>query len=485
MREKTEIKIEKVVYPGKALGRGSDGIATFVEGALAGETAEVEVYKNKKTFKEATLINIKVSSPDRIKPKCPSFGNCGGCSFQHVGYENQAKIKEENVKELLRAFGPATWNPPSLDGGGMRLHSSREDAVIEEASGFSRRSVTKTIEPIIKSPQEWGYRNKMEFSFAEEGGKLILGLHKKRMFNEYCPLPPCYIADDEMMNVVNKSIDFAVSSGLKAYNKRTHQGFYRHLVIRRAKHTGQILLNIATNAAEGVDENFFLPLINELKTQVTSFYWTINTSMSDVVKADKLILLNGAQSIEEKLIVGKSEYSFLISPFSFFQTNTFATEKLYQTALDMMECKTTDTVLDLYCGTGTIGLVHAPYVKNVFGVDSNATAIVDASLNSKRNNINNIGFKAVTVEKWVKEDGLPSFNALILDPPRNGLTNKVIDFIIDKKPAKIVYVSCNPSTLARDLSDLTAKAGYKIKRIVPIDMFPQTFHIETVVSLEI
>lgn len=448
MREKTDIKIEKVVYPGKALGRSSDGIATFVEGALAGETAEVEVYKSKKTFKEATLLNIKTSSTERIKPKCPSFGNCGGCSFQHVGYENQAKIKEENVKELLKAFG-------------------------------------KTIEPIIKSPQEWGYRNKMEFSFAEEGGKLILGLHKKRMFNEYSPVPPCYIADEEMMNVVNIAVNFAVKSGLRAYNKRTHQGFYRHLVIRRAKHTGQILLNIATNAAEGVTESFFLPLINELKSLVTSCYWTINTSMSDAVKADKLILLNGKESIEEKLEIGKSGYSFLISPFSFFQTNTFATEKLYQTVLEFMECKTTDIVLDLYCGTGTIGLVHAPYVKSVFGVDSNETAIADALLNSKRNNINNIGFKAVTVEKWVKEENLPFFNALIIDPPRNGLTNKVIDFIIEKKPSKIVYVSCNPSTLARDLADLTAKAGYKIKRIVPIDMFPQTFHIETVVSLEI
>lgn len=443
-----EIVIEKVVYPGNALGRGADGIATFVEGALAGETVEVKVFKNKKTFKEARLTNIIKPSPLRIQAKCPSFGFCGGCSFQHAGYTDQVRIKEENVKEILAPFNVQ-------------------------------------VEPIIPSPEEWGYRNKMEFSYANTPQGLLLGLHKKMKFNEYCAVPPCYIADEHMMAVVKKAFDFSKASGLSAYDKRTHEGFFRHFVIRKAKHTGQVLINLVTNKLDGIDESFFSKLTEALKPEVASIYWTINTSVSDAVKADKLVLLYGKESIEEKLAVNKKEYSFLISPFSFFQTNTFGTEKLYQTVFDLLGCKTTDKILDLYCGTGTIGLVLAPYVESVFGVDSNEAAIADASLNSKRNDIKNIDFKAVAVEKWVKENGLPEFNALVVDPPRNGLSGKVIDFINAKKPQKIVYVSCNPSTLARDLTDLTKKAEYKIKRIIPLDMFPQTFHIETVVLLEI
>ncbi|MCB4791223.1 MAG: 23S rRNA (uracil(1939)-C(5))-methyltransferase RlmD [Elusimicrobia bacterium] len=443
-----EIVIEKIVYPGNALGRGSDGIATFVEGALVGEVVEVEVFKNKKTFKEARLLNIIKPSPLRIIAKCPSYGVCGGCSFQHVGYEDQVKIKEENVKELIQLF-----NVP--------------------------------MEPIIKSPEQWGYRNKMEFSYANDKNGLLLGLHKKKQFNQYCSVPPCFIADPDMMKVVKQAVDFSVNSDQISYDKRTHEGVYRHFVIRKAKHTGQILVNIVTNKVSGIDESFFSKLIEELKDKVTSIYWTINSSVSDAVKADKLILLQGKKAIEEKLVVNNKEYSFLISPFSFFQTNTFGTEKLYQTVFELMECKVTDSVLDLYCGTGTIGLVLAPYVKNVYGIDSNEAAILDASLNSKNNGIKNIDFKPVIVEKWVKENAMPFFNALVVDPPRNGLSGKVLDFIIDKKPEKIVYVSCNPSTLARDLNDLTKKSCYKIKRIVPLDMFPQTFHIETVVSLEI
>jgi len=393
------IAIEKVVYPGKALGRGEDGIATFVEGALAGELVEVQITKNKKSFKEAKLLEVIKPSPERISAKCPSYGKCGGCSLQHTEYSSQVKIKDGYVNELLGKFFP-------------RIPSA------------------------IKSPFEWSYRNKMEFSFFfGDKGILDIGLHEKNEFNRYFPVPPCLICDKDFLEITRIIKDFARESGLPVYDKRVHTGFFRHLVLRKGVRTNQALVNLVVNGA-GIPSERFAQLVEKLKDKVSSFHITINSSVSDAVKADEIRLLHGSPMIEEKLVVKGKDYSFLISPFSFFQTNTFGTEKLYETVLELGNFKKTDSVLDLYCGTGTIGIIIAPYVEKVFGVEQVEDAVKNAEQNRDRNGLTNISFASGSVEKWIKGIDVPVFNALVVDPPRGGLSGKIVDFIVKTNPEK-------------------------------------------------
>lgn len=441
------ITIEKIVYPGKALGRGEDGIATFTDGALAGEVVEVRITKNKKTFREAKLLEVVKPSPDRITARCPSYGKCGGCSFQHTDYANQVKLKEGYVREHLEKHCPE-------------------------------------ISDVVNSPLKWNYRNKMEFSFFfGEKGILDIGLHEKNEFNRYFPVPPCFICDSDFLPVTEIIRDFARSSGLPVYDKRVQTGFYRHLVLRKGVKTGDLLVNLVVNNI-AFPRDIFAPLVEALKGRITSFHLTLNGSVSDAVKVDEKRLLFGPEIIRESLTVKGRAYSFLVSPFSFFQTNTLGTEILYETVLDLGHFKDTDTVLDLYCGTGTIGIVIAPYAKRVFGVEQVEDAVKNAELNRAGNGLDNISFWSGSVEKWIKSADVPAYNALVLDPPRGGLSNKIIDFIVRTAPEKIIYVSCNPSTLARDLEAIIEKGGYKPVKLVPLDMFPHTYHVECVAALE-
>ena len=446
-----KLAINKIVYPGRSFATGEDGIVVFTDGALPGEVADVVLTKNKKTYKEAALQAIVEPSPDRIVPRCPSYGHCGGCSFQHASYDAQVRIKDGYVRELLRAWG-------------------------------------SSVEPIIPSPEQWHYRNKMEFSFFDGRGQtppepaVSLGLHRRGQFNRYFPVPPCFICDSAFAAVIDAVVGFARASGRPVYDKRSHEGFFRHLVLRASKSTGGVLVNLVTNADPHLSRDFFAPLLAALPPSATSVHWTENSSVSDAVNVDRLTLLRGAPAIEESLTVAGRRFTFEISPLSFFQTNSRGTELLYATALSCLEPSPEDRLLDLYCGTGTIGIVMAPSVRDVMGVEQVESAVANARENARRNGIENISFAAGSVEKWLKQGDIPSFNAIVVDPPRGGLSNKVIDFIVASGARKVVYVSCNPSTLARDLVALTAR-GYAVHRAVTVDMFPQTFHVETVVSL--
>lgn len=440
------ISIEKIVYPGKALGRGADGIATFTDNALPGETVDVVISKSKKTYKEAKLVSIVQPSTFRIRPRCPSFGKCGGCSFQHTDYLHQLDIKKSYVQEILSPY-------------------------------------CSCIQPIIPSPESWNYRNKMEFSFfTGDTGKIMIGLHEKQSYNKHLSVPPCFIADESFLPLVDTIAKFAQQTNLPIYNPLTHQGFWRHLVLRKGKRTGEILINIVTNKQENIHKDLFDPLVSHIHNQVSSTYWTINSKLSDIVQADELILLDGKTCIEEELIIAKQHYFFLLSPFSFFQTNSRGTEKLYETILDFINPAQTEHILDLYCGTGTIGLILAPYVQTVTGIEQVHESILNAEENKKRNTIANIVFESSRVEQWIKQHENIHFDSIVVDPPRNGLSMKVIDFVLAINPKKLIYVSCNPATLARDLQILQT-GGYKAQKIQPIDMFPQTYHVETVTLL--
>lgn len=439
------VRTEKIVFPGRSLCRCPDGIALFTEGLLPGEQADVLVIRDKKSFREGIVKAITESSPERTDPVCSSFGRCGGCAFQNTGYANQIKYKKEYMRELLGFTG----------------------AVQGE---------------ILQSPDIWNYRNKMEFSFFNDGDTTDLGLHCRGSFNRYVSVPPCFIADKDFLKAAEILKDFANENGLSAYDNRSHEGFFRHLVLRKAQNNNEMLVNIVTNA-EDCRPEFFKPLVQKLGEFTQSVYWTQNGRLSDAVVSDKLTLLLGKPEITEKLNVGGKNYFFNISPFSFFQTNSKGTEVLYNEVLRLLKPSGNDVLLDLYCGTGTIGISMAQKVKKVIGIEVVDDAVANAKANAALNNIENIEFFASTAEKWVKEnDG--SFNSIVVDPPRNGLTNDVIKFILSSGAEKIVYVSCNPSTLARDLALMTESGKYAITEITPVDMFPQTYHVESIVLIE-
>jgi 23S rRNA (uracil1939-C5)-methyltransferase len=376
-----KLTIDKIVYPGRSLAVGDDGIVVFSDGALPGEHIDVTVTKNKKTYKEAALQSIDQPSPDRIVPRCPSFGACGGCTFQHTTYANQLRIKDAYVREIL-----ASW--------------------------------VSAIEPLIPSPEEWHYRNKMEFSFFDGSGHLSpdtpvksavsLGLHRRNEFNRYFPVPPCFICDSDFLPVIEEIVRFARASGQGVYDKRIHAGFFRHLVIRKSKRGNQVLINLVTNKSPDLPPGFFEPLLTALPASVASVYWTQNGGVSDAVNVDLLTLLRGTPAIEEVLTVKDRRYAFVVSPFSFFQTNTLGTEKLYDTVLAFLEPASTDRVLDLYCGTGTIGIVLAPSVRQVTGVEQVESAVENARENARRNGIENISFAAGSVERWIKKRRHPA-----------------------------------------------------------------------------
>ena len=466
------VKAEKIVFPGNVLCRCEDGIALFTEGLLPGEQAEVFVTRDKKSYREAKLEKILTPSPLRIEPKCPSFGKCGGCSFEHTSYENQIKFKTDCVKELLNFI----------------------DIEIPQAK---------------QSPIQWNYRNKMEFSFYNDRGiettndkttmdchtdKLVhndkentsvlsLGLHCKGSFYKYSEVPPCYISHEDIIKACEIVKDFAVKTSLKAYNNKSHEGFFRHLVLRKGVNTNDLLVNIVTNKQEDINRSFFDSVVNQLSSFCSSIYWTQNSKFSDAVNAESITLLYGNENITETLTVAKQKFNFSVAPFSFFQTNTKATEVLYNTVIELLQPDKCDTLLDMYCGTGAIGICLSPHVKSVVGVEQVDESIESAKHNAQINNINNMEFFAQPAQDWVKQND-KKFNCVIIDPPRAGLFENVIEHLLFLNPKKIVYVSCNPSTLARDLKLIIKDNKYKVEKVCPVDMFPQTYHIETVVLLE-
>ncbi|MDR2191745.1 MAG: 23S rRNA (uracil(1939)-C(5))-methyltransferase RlmD [Endomicrobium sp.] len=439
------VKAEKIVFPGRTLCRCEDGTALFTEGLLPGETGEVFVIKDKKSFREGILKNISENSLERITPECPSFGRCGGCSFQNADYKSQLKYKSLCVDELLSFTG-------------VRINE------------------------ILPSPEIWHYRNKMEFSFFNCDGKTDLGLHIRGSYNRYSSVPPCFIADEDFLKAAKAAKDFANKSGLSAYDNATHEGFFRHLVLRKAKNNNQTLINIVTNS-QNKDRSFWESFIDETKSFADGVCWTKNAKISDAVRVDAFSVLYGKERIVEKLNVGGKDYFFNISPFSFFQTNSKGAQVLYNEILRLLNPAKTCVLLDLYCGTGAIGISLAHTVKEVVGIEQVEQAVEDAKENALLNGVENASFFALTAETWAQQNS-KKFDAAIVDPPRNGLAKNIIKFLLNCGAGKIVYVSCNPSTLARDLSLIVESGKYKIKEIVPADMFPHTHHIEIITLLE-
>lgn len=432
-----------------------DGEAAIVKNTIPGQKVRFLINKVRKGKCEGRLLEVlERSKLETEAAACSHFGTCGGCTYQTVPYEEQLKIKEEQVKKML-------------------------DHVITTEYNF---------EGIKGSPESLGYRNKMEFSFGDEvkDGPLALGLHKRGSFYDIVTADQCKIVNEDYNHILAMVLEVCRKYELSFYHKLSHIGYLRHLLVRRAAKTGEILINLITTSQTdsiGVAEDEFLKemvdglLSLEMNGKVVGILHTVNDSLADVVQSDRTDILYGQDYFFEELLGLK----FKISTFSFFQTNSLGAEVLYSTAREFVGETKDKLIFDLYSGTGTIAQLLAPVAKKVIGVEIIEEAVEAAKENAALNQLNNCEFIAGDVLKVIDSiEDRPDL--IVLDPPRDGIHPKALGKIIDYGVDRIVYISCKPTSLARDL-EMLQERGYKVERVVCVDMFPGTVHVETVCLL--
>lgn len=414
---------------------------------LPGEKVKAEILRRRKGFLEGRLLEVLAPSADRISARCSHFGTCGGCAYQDFSYEMQLLEKEKLVRESLQKLGGFA-DPP--------------------------------VEPIIPSPDIFFYRNKMEFSFADQNGQLVLGLHERGSFEKMFDVKACFLQSELSNQIVAFCRGYFARSGLPGYNWHTHEGFLRFLVIREGKNTGERMVALVTSKGEASLKEWAEELTRQFP-QIVSILHLVNPTKAQVATGEEEIVLWGKPYIKEK--IGK--FHFYLSAKTFLQTNSRQTENLYQEALELTGLSGSERVLDLYCGAGTISLFVSPYAKEVEGVEIVPEAIEMAEKNKKENGVENVRFVLGEARKIAKQYRLENrnFDRIIVDPPRAGLHPKVIRDVLPLGAEKITYVSCNPTTFARD-AKLFSEGGYQLKRVISVDMYPHTFHVELVGLLE-
>lgn len=440
--------VERVEFPNKGIVHTEEGKVT-VKNALPGQKVSCAINKVRKGRAEGRLLEVIEKSPleTRTAP-CKDFGACGGCSLQTLSYEDQLQLKSDWVKGMM-------------------------DAVIKEEYVF---------EGIKGSPTEFGYRNKMEFSFGDEckDGPLALGMHKKGSFHDIVTTDACHIVDEDYNKILRCVLDYFAGLGTSFYHKMSHVGYLRHLLVRRAVRTGEMIISLVTSSQENPD---LAPLVEallglELSGKIVGISNCINDSVADVVRADKMVNLYGEDFFYEEVLGLK----FKISTFSFFQTNSLGAEVLYSQARDYVGETKDKLIFDLYSGTGTIAQILAPVAKKVIGVEIIEEAVEAAKENAKLNGLDNCEFIAGDVLKMLDTiEERPDL--IVLDPPRDGINPKALNKIIDYGVDRLVYISCKPTSLARDLV-LLQERGYRVEKVCAVDMFPQTVHVETVCLLQ-
>ena len=455
--------IERVDFPNKGILRAEDGTRVIVKNAIMGQKVSAAVNKVRKGKCEGRLLEIlEKSALELPEPGCVHYGICGGCTFQSLPYEEQLKMKEKQVKDLI-------------------------DAVItEENKGYE-------FLPIKASPRPKAYRNKMEFSFGDEykDGPLALGMHKRGSFYDIVNVGECQIVDEDFRRVLKITLEYFKEKQIPFYHKLRHTGYLRHFLVRKAAKTGEILVDLVTTTQmeelSGENESALLEgwvkkLCEEKYDGVLKgILHTKNDSVADTIKNEGTDILFGQDFFYEELLGLK----FKITPFSFFQTNSLGAEVLYQTARefigDALDDEANQTVFDLYSGTGTIAQILSPVAKKVIGVEIVEEAVVAARENAALNGLTNCEFIAGDVLKVIDTIGeKPDY--IVLDPPRDGIHPKALEKIIRYNVPQMVYISCKPTSLARDLEVLQAR-GYQVKKVQCVDMFPATGNIETVVLL--
>ena len=446
-------KVEYVSFPNKAYVRvdsdnpEDNGRMVVVKNSIPGQTVEFMINKKRGDKCEARLLQVLSTSPQETADVCPHFGRCGGCTYQSLDYSAQLELKEKQVKEIL------------------------DNAINGEYQ----------FDGIIGSPVNEHYRNKMEFSFGDEvkDGELALGLHKRNSTYDIVTVDGCRIIHDDFCKILMCTLEYFKERNVRYLHKLTHEGYLRHLLVRRTYKTGQILVDLVTTTQETHDlEGWKKALLNlSLEGEIAGILHTYNDSLADAVVNDSTELLYGEAYIEEELLGLK----FKISPFSFFQTNSLGAEVLYSKAREYMGTTKDKVVFDLYSGTGTIAQILAPVAKKVVGVEIVKEAVDAAVENARLNGLTNCEFIADDVLKAL--DNIEDTPDLImLDPPRDGINPKALSKIIDYGVNNIVYISCKPTSLARDLQMLQER-GYRVEKACLIDLFPGTYHVESVVLL--
>jgi len=457
---------------GKGVCKTEEGFVIFTDKVLPGDTVKIQLRKKKSNYGEGRLIEIIKPSEYRIDPPCIYFGTCGGCKIQNYVYEKQLDFKTEAVRNAFKRIG-----------------------------GFENLEIPLPI----PSEHIFYYRNKMEFSFSDDrwltakdveeeeltgvpiDKRFALGLHVPRFHSKIVDIHECFLQSQVSNRILNYTRDFFKSRGLSIYSTETHSGYLRFLLIREGKNTNDIMVSLITYDYKEELINEYAEGLKSAAPEVTTFVNAISEKKAQVAFGDSEKVIFGKGYIEEVLNKNNGRaYKFKISPNSFFQTNSKQGEVLYNIAAKAGDFKKTDKVLDLYCGTGSITIFISDEVAEVKGVELVEDSIKNAFQNKELNNVTNVDFELGDIKDFLLSKDvveLHTYNKIILDPPRAGLHPKICEILAASDFEKIVYVSCNPVTQARDLQIICSQGKYKINTVQPVDMFPHTYHIENVVDL--
>lgn len=444
--------VTKIDFPNKGqVDCKEEGVAS-VKGVLPGQTIKFVVSKKRAGKPTGRLLEVIEKSPlEDVEPKCPHFEFCGGCAYQTMSYKNQSELKKNMIKDIL-------------------------DNAIKSDYNF---------EGIFDSPVEWNYRNKMEFSFGDEfkDGPLALGMHKVNSFHDIVTVDECKIVDEDYTKVLRLVLDYCAEKELPFYHKLRHDGYLRHLLVRRTTKTNQMLVAIVTTSDADMEQKAdWQNLVSKLQqldltAELCGVMHIINDGLADMVRSDETRELFGQEYVYEELL----GLRFKISVFSFFQTNSLGAEVLYTKAREYIGETKDKLIFDLYSGTGTIAQILAPVAKKVVGVEIIEEAVEAARVNADLNGLDNCEFIAGDVLKVIDElEDKPDL--IVLDPPRDGINPKALRKIIDFGVDRMVYISCKPTSLARDL-EMLQECGYRVEKACAVDMFPETYHVESVVLL--
>jgi 23S rRNA (uracil1939-C5)-methyltransferase len=444
---------------GKSLAK-HEGKVIFMENAVPGDIVTVRLIKNKKDWAEGQVIGVNTYSPERIQPFCKHFGICGGCQWQMLLYEKQLEYKQDQVLQSLKRIG---------------------------------KLELPEIRPIIGSARTTGYRNKLEYTFSNRRYLLkqeladpeisifqnAAGFHARGVFDKVVDVDVCYLQEEPTNRIRKEVRNWALDNGVSFYDILRHEGFLRNVQVRLCR-TGEIMVNIVFGYQDELLQNTLLRHLQNQFPEITTLLYTINPKWNDSLSGLQPIAFYGKGYVIEKL----EKFSFKIGPKSFFQTNTAQAERLYQVVRDLAGLDSSETVYDLYCGTGSIGIFLSDMVKKVVGIELIPEAVNDAKENALLNQVNHAAFFTGDVteicnDNFLVENGRPDL--IITDPPRAGMSEKLVAKLLEIAANKIVYVSCNPATQARDLHLLSEK--YQISAVQPVDMFPHTLHIENVTAL--
>jgi len=440
--QELELHVDSLAFGGNGVAR-LNGFVVFVRRGLPGDTVRARVTKVKRSHAEALAVDIVQPSDKRVEAPCAHYPACGGCRFQDLSYEAQLEAKEEQVRDALRRIGGIA-EPP--------------------------------LESIMPAESEFFYRNKLEYSFTATPAGPALGFHRAGRWDEVLEIEKCWLTTDLGNAIRNAVRDWARAERLEPYDQAEHTGYLRHLVVREGRNTGQVLVQLVTAAGERFDRDEFVEVLRRFP-EVHSIHWAVNETPAEVTNLPTTLLW-GEEAIEESLC----GLRFRVRPNAFLQTNTAMAERLYGLAGEFAALTGGETVYDLYCGIGTIGLTLAARALTVWGVEVSEESVACALENADLNGISNAAFFAGEAADALAElrERAGDPDVAVVDPPRAGLSNKAVRRLGRLEAPRIVYVSCNPTTLAGNVKELAASWGYTLERVQPVDMFPHTPHVEAV-----